>query len=177
MTVRLIAAVLLFGFWNSCFAFDAPQYSSEWANDGTRIVGMECHKKKQTLELGYFTPNNIPDKRMDLWDTFDLKENTEDGGSVKTVHEVVRRCNIGTDRYVVKVRPVLGNWNLNGECGGNTAGGAKVFKNGVLVFDSNFEECGSEEVTVKVYFSSAIEKPEITKVSKHEFVFGKDVPR
>jgi hypothetical protein len=200
MTVQSIVLVGLLSFCSYCFAtdepqrgrthnkphaatsadftIDAPQYNrAQMKTDDTRIVGMECHKKKQTLEVAYFTAYNIPDKLMDLWDTFALKENSEDGMSVKAVHEVIRNCNIGADHYVVKFRPIPGNWNLNRECGGDTYGGAKILKNEVLVFDSDFEKCRSEEVITRVFFSSGAENPEITKISNHEFVFGKHVSK
>jgi hypothetical protein len=173
MFAKMILSAALLSFSNLVFAFDAPQYDRHREkHDDRRIVGMECHKKKQTLEVGYFTDYNLTDKTMDLWDVFDLKTNSSDGMSVKSVHEIIRKCNLGDEYYVIKFRPVIGNWNLNGACA-DTFGGATILRNGVVVFDQKFEKCGSEEVIVKVFFSKGIENPEITKIPQSKFIWDK----
>lgn len=171
MPEKLILMAVLLSFSSFGFAFDAPQYDRPKGepHDDRRIVGMECHKKNNTLEVGYFTDYNLPNKRMDLWDTFDLKKNKKDSDYVESVHEIVRRCKIGNDHYVVKIRPVPGNWNLNRECGGATYAGAKIMRNGVVVFDEDFEECNSKEIISKVRISTNQKDPVVTKMTRKEY--------
>lgn len=60
MFAQTIISAVVFSFCNLAFAFDAPQHDrKQEKRDDARIVGMECHKKKQTLEVGYFTAYNI----------------------------------------------------------------------------------------------------------------------
>ena len=169
MFEKLILVAALLSFSGFGFAFDAPQYEKGEPHDDRRIVGMECHKKNNTLEVGYFTDSNLPDKRMDLWDTFDLKKNKKDSDYVESIHEIVRKCKIGNDLYLVKFRPVPGNWNLNGECGGATYGGAKIMRNGVVIFDKDFEGCNSKEIISKVRISTDQKDPVVTIMTRKEY--------
>ncbi|MDR0775646.1 MAG: hypothetical protein LBE81_03285 [Azonexus sp.] len=163
-----LALVLILGFGNG-YAFKPPQYDRSFPRaDDTRIVGIECNRNSNTLEVGYFTAYNLPTKTMDLWNTFDLKKNAPDG-CVESVYEVKRRCNLGKDRYLIIVRAVPGNWNLNGQCGGATYGGTKIFRNRVLLFDGDFEECSLDgEIVTKVLVRPGM-KPLVSKVSRKEF--------
>jgi len=123
----------------------------------------------KVLEIGYFSAYNLPTKSMELWDTFDLKKNKKDSDYVESVYEIIRICDIGKDQYIVKIRPVPGNWNLNGRCGARTYGGASIMKNDVLIFDENFEECESEKIISKVRISTDQNDPVITKLDHKEF--------
>lgn len=146
------------------YAFEPLQYDRYGPrSDDMSIVGIECNKNSNTLEVGYFTAYNVPTKRMDLWNTFDLKKNKKDSDYVEAVYEVKRSCNLGKDQYLVKARAVPGNWNLNGRCGGETYGGAKIFKNRKLIFDADFQNCFDEEVITRVLVRPGTEL-EITKV-------------
>jgi hypothetical protein len=153
--------------------FDIPQYDrlKNEPHDDRRIVGMECHKKNNTLEVGYYTDYNLPKKLLDLWDTFDLKRNRTNGDQeyVESIYAIVRKCNLGNDHYIVKIRPVPGNWNLNGQCGGATYGGVEILKNGIQIYDGNFEECDSKEIVAKVKIFNDQTSPLITKMSHKEY--------
>lgn len=146
------------------FAADFPQYDrSRGPSDNTNVIGIECNQKTQSLEIGYFNAYNLPNRKLDLWDTFDLKTNTKDGGHVESVLELTRKCKIGKDQYMVKIRAVPGNWNLNGRCGGRTYGGATLLKNGIKIFDGHFQECGSTEIVTKVVISAGRNVPLVVK--------------
>jgi hypothetical protein len=69
----------------------------------------------------------------------------------------------------VRIRPVPGNWNLNGRCGGRTYGGASILKNGGLIFNANFEECESNEIISKIIISSDQKDPVVTRLKYEEF--------
>lgn len=171
MLGRLVPIFLLLCFWGSSFAREIPQYNGGQSDD-TRVVGMECHKKNRTLEIGYFTAYNIPFKLMDLWGTFDLKQKSEDGETVE-YYEVVRRCNIGNDRFVVRLRADgAAGWGDGVACGTLTGARARVYRNGVMILDVLFEECGAEEVITRAKFVSGSDKPEITRTPDQEFIFG-----
>jgi hypothetical protein len=162
--MRLIPTFAFLVLCSDSFAADIPQYDrSRGASDDTNVIGIECNQKTRSLEIGYFTAYNLPSRKLDLWDTFDLKTNTKDGGHVESVHELTRECKIGEDQYTVKIRAVPGNWNLNGRCGGRTYGGATLLKNGVKIFDGNFQECESMEIVTKVVISAGRDVPLVVK--------------
>ncbi len=165
MKIKIVFVILFFA--NCAFAFDAPQYDrSRGASDDLNVIGVTCNEKTKVLEIGYFTAYNLPAEPMDLWDTFDLKRNKKNSDYVESVHEIVRACKIEEDQYIVEIRPVPGNWNLNGRCGARTYGGATIMKNGVLIFDANFEECESKEIISKVRISTGQEDPVVTKMTR-----------
>jgi hypothetical protein len=161
--------IILFSY-NYAFAIEAPQFDrSQGLSDDLNVIGVECNKKANALEIGYFFSNNLPPQPMDLWDTFHLKKNKKDGDYVESVQEIVRTCSIGNDQYIVKIRAVPGNWNLNGECGARTYGGAKILKNGVLIFDANFEECRSKEIISKVRITTDQNAPVVTTMTYKDY--------
>ncbi|CAH0262437.1 hypothetical protein SRABI118_03258 [Massilia sp. Bi118] len=81
------------------------------------IVGIECNTREQHLEIGLFDSDNIPDKRMDLWDTWDLKKNKPGGDAVDKVLTVARGCTLGGHRYRIELTGQPANWNMNGPAG------------------------------------------------------------
>jgi hypothetical protein len=114
MKLKIVFVTLL--FCNCAFAFEAPQYDrSTGPTDDTNVIGIWCDEKSKILEIGYFSAYNLPTQQMDLWDTFDLKENKKDSYYVESVHEIVRTCNIDNNQYIVKIRPVPGNWRRIGD--------------------------------------------------------------
>jgi hypothetical protein len=96
---------------------------------------------------------------MDFWDTFDLKKNNVSGHSVEKVLSVVRRCNLGSHHYQIKITGAPGNWNLNGECGGVTYATAKIWKNGNLIFDEDISNCKDGHVLKAITFLPGIDTP------------------
>lgn len=143
-----------------CIAGELRQYDrNSPKHDDTRIVGIECNKKNNILQLGFFDAYNVPSKRMDLWDTFELKKNNSAGDAVEKVLSVVRHCRLGKYDYEIKITGVPGNWNLNGGCGGDTYPGAKIWKNGTLIFDENISDCKNVQVLTTITFSSKVDTP------------------
>ena len=176
MIKTLTILIALGSFCGLCFARDIPQYDkTAMKTDDARVVGMECHKKNKTLEIGYFTAYNIPNKLMDLWDTYDLKKRSADGETPDEFYEVKRYCNLGNERYIVLFRADgVSGWGYGGARGAITGARTRVYKNDVMVLDILFEENGKDEVITKVKFMSGDNKPEITKMSEERFIFGEE---
>lgn len=145
---------------NVCFAGEVKQYIRDSPkSDDQLIVGLECNRNNNSLQLGFFDAYHLPEKRMDLWDTFSLKKNNADGDKVVKVLSVVRICNLGGHRYQIKITGAPANWNLNGECGSLTYATAKVWKNGKLIFDEAISECDDRHQLRSITFSPENDAP------------------
>lgn len=156
-------------FCGYCYAIDIPQYNRSGArNDDTRVIGIDCDQTTKILEVGYFTAYNLPDKKIELWDIFDLKTNSkpdERGDQhVLAVHEVVRKCSLGKTHYVVKISAVPGSWSMKGECGGSTFGRAIILRNNVTIFDGIFEGCGSREIVARIRIAAGQRTPSVIRM-------------
>lgn len=161
-------------------AIRIPQYDKSTSgakSDDTRVIGIDCDEKTKTLEVGYFTEYNLPDKAMDLWDIFNLKTNSapdERGNQhVLAVHEVVRKCTFNKTHYVVTIHAVPASWSLTGECGGETDGRAVIHRNGVKIFDSVFETCISKEIIAKIRIAEGQKKPSVIRMPFKDY-YGYD---
>lgn len=131
--------------------------------DGLTVVGIECHKKNGTLEIGNFDASRPPDKRMDLWATWDLVRYNRNTSMVEQILEVEKRCNIGDDHYVVRFKGAPGNSNAMGQCGAFISAEARVTKNGKVLFDQQLEQCNDEAPIRTVRFSTGSDRPQIGK--------------
>jgi hypothetical protein len=144
--LRLPIAAACILVTNSCFAGAIPTYDfRKPLNDGMTLVGLECHKKNETLELGLFDASTPPIKRMDLWDTWDLVKIDPKIDQISAVRSVERSCVIRGARYLIRFTGLPGNFNIQGRCGAAVSAHAKVWKDGKLLFDQDFEQCGDEE--------------------------------
>ncbi|MET3133370.1 hypothetical protein AAKU55_003660 [Oxalobacteraceae bacterium GrIS 1.11] len=163
--MRPLLAACLYLAAHASFADNIPEYDyTKPLKDGVNVVGMECHKKNGTLELGYFDSTSPPTKRMDLWRSYDLVK-YDAHSMVKKILEVERHCQLADDRYVIRFRGAPGNSNAMGHCGATVYAGAKVWKNGVMVFDQDFESCDAKETIRSVRFSHGSDLPQIHKVA------------
>jgi hypothetical protein len=145
-----------------CGAAEIPEYDfRKPLRDGVIAVGMECHKKNRTLELGLFYPNKPPSKRMDLWLTRDLVHYDPDSLMVTEVLELERQCTIGDDRYRVRLRGLPGAANANWICGAVVTAEAQVWKNDRLIFDEELDRCSGGKAIRIVRFSHGSDEPEI----------------
>lgn len=159
--MRLLPVLCLYLAARVCGAGEIPQYDFRKPfRDGVIAVGMECHKKNRTFEIGLFYPNKPPSKRMDLWLTRDLVR-YDDTMMVAEVLELERRCTIGDDRYRVRFRGVPGATNGNWMCGAVVTAAAKVWKNGRLIFDEELDRCTGGNAIRTVRFSHVSDEPEI----------------
>jgi hypothetical protein len=152
-----ILPLLLSGVCNAAEVKPYDRHSPQ--SDDKYIVGMECNRHDNHLEIGFFDAYNVPAKRMDLWDTWDLKKNKQDKDVVDKVLSVTRGCDIGGQHYQVKITGEPGNWNLNGECGGVTYAKAKVWKNGALVFDDAISTCADGRTLKLIAFYPDRDQP------------------
>jgi hypothetical protein len=159
MHYAIIVSLSLF-IGSESFAGEVVQYNREsQKSDGTLIVGLECNKRNNILQLGFFDAYNVPKKNMDLWDTFDLKKNNASGDAVVRVLSVVRGCKLGGVRYRIKITGEPANWNLNGECGSLTFATAKVWRDERLIFDEAVSDCVSWPRLRTITFSPINEAP------------------
>lgn len=133
--------------------------------DGDSLVGMECHWKNQTLEIGLFDSSHPPTRRMDLWSAWGLVEFNQKTGMLKKSLSVERSCKLGADTYKVRFTGAPGNANIQGRCGGFVSARATVWKNGRTLFDEELEECmGEQPAIASVRFTAGSDTPVITRV-------------
>jgi hypothetical protein len=132
-----------------CDAAEVKRYvRTSVGADNTLIVGVACNHADNRVEIGLYTPGELPaDRRIDLWDTFDLIKDNPDGASIAKLLHVERRCVLKRDRYRIRLTGEPGNWNMNGECGAITYAKATVWLNGKPIFDKPIASCEDYRTT------------------------------
>jgi len=135
-------------------------------HDGEAVVGLECHKKDATLEVGIYYASEGPLKRMDLWRVDDLVEVDHDTFQVGHVRQVERSCVIGKDRYRVRFVGLPGAMNANWLCGALMSATVTVWKNGRQVLDDAFDDnpCRHTEGIHRAVFRSGSDAPDVTRL-------------
>ena len=143
--LRLAAVTALMLAHGAGMAGEIAQYQrGSPGSDDMLLVGVECNKSETLLRIGLSDVHHVPEQKMDLWDTFDLKKNNARGDAVAKVLSVRRRCDLGRAHYRIRITGAPGNWTLNGACGGLTYARAKVWKNGAAIFDDDLSGCGDD---------------------------------
>lgn len=143
---------------------DVPIYDiKQPQHDGIVLVGMECHHRNHTLELGMFFPISPPQKPIDLWNTSDLVKFDSQTYMVAEIYAVERRCNLVNERYRIRFNGIPGANNAMWMCGASTGVHASVWKNETLVFDEDLYRCNQDGYLKKVVFRSGIGAPEIER--------------
>lgn len=132
-------------------------------NDGDTVIGMECHWKNQTLEIGQFDSTRPPPRRMDLWSAWNLVHFNDKTGILTKTLSVERQCKLGAATFKVRFTGAPGNANIQGRCGAFVNARATVWKNGRKLFDQEFEDCMGEQPGIAtVRFTPASDTPIIT---------------
>ena len=126
-----------------CVATEITEYDRRSSSgDDTLIVGVACDQARNRLDIGLYTPYELPaGEKIALWNTFDLKKDNPDGESIAKVHHVERRCVLGRHRYRIRLTGEPGNWNMNGECGAITYAKAAVWRDGKMIFNKSISSC------------------------------------
>ncbi|NVD97413.1 hypothetical protein [Massilia sp. BJB1822] len=159
----MMAPLLLASLPLHCLA-GVPNYDfRQPQKDGVVLVGMECHHKNLTLELGVFYPNDPPTKRMDLWKTDDLVKFNPETSMVQEILSVEKRCTLATDRYKVQLKGVPGAANAMSRCGASTGVHASVWKNDQIIFDEDLERCSRDSNIKKLLFKQGADLPAIER--------------
>lgn len=163
--IRSLSSILLFLGSSVCFA-EVPAYDARQPQrDGTVLVGMECHHRDLTLEIGLFFPASPPAKRMDLWNISDLVKFNASTYFVEKIEKVVRGCNIGDSHYKVRFEGIPGANNAMWMCGASTGVHATVWRNGTMVFDDDLYKCGRDDYVGTVRFKDGGATPEADRHS------------
>jgi hypothetical protein len=147
-------------------AREVPTYDyRQPMRDGVILVGMECHKKNHTLEIGIFYPSAPPGKPMDLWRTDQLVTFDRKTNFVDQVNEVRKSCVLDGHRYQVRFLGIPGAANAMWMCGASESARATVWRDGQMIFDEDLDRCGVEDGILKARFSPANDKPVIERAA------------
>lgn len=161
--MRVFSSILLFLVSSFCEA-QVPSYDfRQPQRDGVTLVGLECHHRNITLEIGLFFPANPPTKRMDLWRLDDLVKFNPSTYFLEKVEAVERRCNIGDDRYRVRFEGIPGASNAMWMCGASTGVHATVWRNEKIVFDEDLYKCNREDYVSLVRLKNGMASPEVER--------------
>jgi hypothetical protein len=163
MTPRCVFAALC--FLPLLAGAEAPSFDFRQArHGGMLVVGMECHKKNGTLEVGIYYPGE-PLRRMDLWLTDKLVEVDPKSNYVLGTRQVERSCAIGADRYRVRFEGLPGAANVMWQCGALISATVTVWKNGRQVLQTPFDDnpCRGTRGIRTAVFRSGSDTPEITR--------------
>jgi hypothetical protein len=144
---------------------EVPEYDfRKPAHDGVVVVGMECHKKNGTLEVGIYAPSAGPLRRMDLWRVDDLIEVDPKTFFVLHTRRVERSCTLGADRYRVRFEGLPGAANAMWLCGAAMSASVTVWKNEREVLKEDFDnECRPDHGIRSAIFRGGSDTPAITR--------------
>ena len=131
--------------------------------DGIILVGMECNRKSQSLEIGIFEGGYPPNKRMDLWKTSDLVTYDTETNMVSSIQHVQRNCIIGKDHYRIRFAGLPGATNAMWQCGAIITAKASVWKNDHLIFEQPLLPCGIDGAVRLAKFVSGTDIPTLVK--------------
>lgn len=134
--------------------------------DGESVVGMECHWRNKTLEIGLFYPGTSPERRMDMWSTSDMVVFDKKTSLVKETRFLERQCKLGAHDYKVRLTGVPGNSNALGACGAFVTARATVWKNGRKLFDEDLDDCFGDKAYSSVRFTAQSDRPVTALASK-----------
>ena len=149
---------------SSLSSAEVPTYDIRQAPpNGASLVGIECHHRNLTLEIGLFIADNAPTKRMDLWNIEDLVKFNPSTYFLEKVETVTRRCDIDGVRYKVQLRGIPGANNAMWPCGGGTGVNAVVWRNEKIVLNEDLDKCNSENYISLVRFKDATAAPEVIR--------------
>ncbi|MYN29352.1 hypothetical protein [Duganella levis] len=145
---------------------EVPTYDlHQTQRDGVVLVGMECHHRNLTWEIGLFFPANPPTKRMDLWNIADLVKFNPTTYNLEKVETVERRCNVGGNHYKIQFEGIPGASNAMWMCGASNGVHASVWRNDKLVFDEDLNKCSRDDYIQQVRFKDGVDAPEVDRHS------------
>jgi hypothetical protein len=157
ISILLLVASSLGGAEVPTYDFRKPQ------RDGVTLVGMECHHRNLTLEIGLFFPASPPTKRMDLWNLSDLVKFNPSTYALEKIESVERRCNVGSSHYKIRFEGIPGASNAMWMCGAATGVHATVWRNDKLVFDEDLSRCNQDDYIRQIRFKDGADAPEVDR--------------
>lgn len=147
---------------------EVPTYDArKLQSDGVILVGMECHHRNMTLEIGLFFSINPPTKRMDLWSVSDLVKFNPSTYFVEKVESVERKCDIGSNSYKIRLEGIPGANNAMWMCGAGTGVHVSVWRDSVVVFDEDMYKCNLDDYISQVRFKKGVAAPEVNRLKLH----------
>ena len=147
-----------------CLAADPPLQDFKAAlGPGATLVGLECDAAAGSLEIAYFDPSTPPAKPMDLWKLSDMVTVDRDQWLVTDERPLERTCSTRDDEFRVRFEPVPGNIHVMSLCGAVIFARAKVWKNGKLVFDEQFDSCNAEVIIRSARSERGADDPQILR--------------
>lgn len=166
MNIILLLSSLVLSMASSLCSAEVPTYNAHQPQrDGVVLVGMECHHRNLTLEIGLFLPADPPTKRMDLWNISDLVKFNPTTYNLEKVETVERRCNVGRNHYKIQFEGIPGASNAMWMCGAATGVHASVWRNDKLVFDEDLNKCSRDDYIQQVRFKDGVDVPEVDRHS------------
>ena len=114
----------------------------------------------------------VESKTKNEWEPRALIKINDDGfrTEIVGVREIKKSCKLSDGLYTVTIRPVPGNYNMEGRCGGHISAGIRIVKGEKEIIDRDFEgdRHGDDPVitTVRVRPNS---KAEVIEVEQNEF--------
>ena len=152
------------------FSFLSAVQVTATASDEQRFIGVECDQRAEFLRISYHSSRvHANFQEGYLVDTFHLKKNDASGERVESIREVVKACKIKGTNYQVRLRAAPGNFNLTGECGGETYGAVKVFAGSKAIEAIQFEKCLGTEVVTTLTFEHGATSPKVLSTSAAQF--------
>lgn len=165
--IRLWSSVVLLVVSSLCSA-EVPTYDARKPQtDAVTLVGLECHHRNMTLEIGLFFAIKPPTKRMDLWDISDLVKFNPSTYFLEKVEKVEKICNIGGNHYKIRFEGIPGANNAMWMCGAVTGVHISIWRDGAVVFDEDMYRCNRDDYISQVRFKNGVTAPEVERLNLH----------
>jgi len=143
------------------------------------LVRYECVPSEGRIVVSYVGAYNaageamVANKSANEWDPWKLVEIKDDDVHTRIVatHPVTQVCLLRDGEYTVVIRPVPGNYNVQGRCGAHMSAGVRVTRAGQVILDTDFEgDChDTTPVVTKIVVGGDAKETVITKTLWNEF--------
>jgi hypothetical protein len=143
-----------------------------------KLVGVECQPENSVLIVRYRGAYNeagesmIKNKGSNEWDPWALVRIEDDGKRtvIVSIREVEKNCRLGDATYSVAIRPVPGNYNVQGRCGAHMSAGVRIKKGSEEIINTDFEgDCHEDGPVITAIKIRPETKAEFTEVKSNEF--------
>jgi hypothetical protein len=153
MTPRTIFLLLVFVLFPN-------QARADWFHTMVRFECLRSENKIVITHLGAYNEAGeamLKNKKSNEWDPWQLVKarDDKDGTRIIGIQKVKKTCRLSDGTYIVVIRPVPGNYNIQGSCGAHMSSGVSISRGKKKIFDSDFEgDCHdmspiTTEVTVR----------------------------
>jgi hypothetical protein len=149
------------------------------AEDNRRIITYNCDTANDQIIIEYLccgdeTFEALTNKKVsNAWYPWDLVTADKSGNHIIKTKKIIKTCVLSDGKYKITIGPEPGNWNLQGEHGGDLSAWVEISKNGKKVIhkimEDNWDWGSNKRIVSKIIFKAKKPQPNIIEVTLDEF--------